>query len=107
LQAVTVTWTWSVLVERFTRGAAAARVICSRDGGATWVTCIAPLPPGQPLGGTTAVGAEFADVDPAELLAVTVETRVWPTSLLLTLCDFPVAPAILVHVPAVSHRLHA
>ena len=60
--------------------------IARRAGGLTSATCMTPVPVGQPLAtgavgaGTTAVGADEAGVEPALLVAVTVERSVAPAS---------------------------
>jgi hypothetical protein len=79
--AVTVTWSWIEFVERLTAGLTDAAEMVSRAGGVTVPTGIAAFPGGHPLGGTTAVAAEVAVVDPVLLCAVTATRSVWPTSL--------------------------
>jgi hypothetical protein len=79
-QAVTVKWRWIAPVERFTRGATVALEMSSRAGGVRVAIGIAPVPGGHPPGGTTAVAADDADVDPLPLCAVTDTRSVWPTS---------------------------
>jgi hypothetical protein len=69
-----------VSVERFTAGETEAAEMSRRAGGVSDEIEITPVPDGHPLGGTTAVGADDADVDPLLLCAVTDTRRVWPTS---------------------------
>ena len=67
-------------VERFTAGLTEAAETSRRAGGVSVPIEITPVPGGQPLGGTTAVAADDADVDPLLLCAVTDTRRVWPMS---------------------------
>ena len=56
---------------------------------------------------TTAVGADVAEADPAELLAVTSTRIVEPTSALTTPYVLLVAPAMSTQLPPpLSHRRH-
>ena len=57
--------------------------ISSRAGGVSWSTWTGPVPPGQPVGAVaeiTAVGTEFAVVEPREFRAVIRIRSVEPTS---------------------------
>src|SRR5690348_11649118 len=95
-----------VCVLRVTAGETEALATKRRAGGPSWVIWTVLVPGGQPLGETTAVGVDAAAVDPAEFLAVTVTTSVWPTSLSVGTYDFLIAAAIVRQAPSASHRLH-
>src|SRR5689334_10685502 len=91
--------------------------IRSRAGGEASLTSSVPLPEvGQPsfvVGGgagfavTTAVGTEVDAVEPSAFFAVTRERMVFPTSTLLSVYVFSVAPLMLEQLPPfVSQRRH-
>jgi hypothetical protein len=67
-------------VERVTGRTTDPAATTSRAGGASWAIWMVPVPGGQPLGDTIAVGADVALPAPLAFRAVTVTRSVCPTS---------------------------